>query len=132
MTQFLNPVGQPDFRKFGLSLGAATEELVFAAGMAADTENGGRLSGTDTVADETRVCLRMVEAVLAEAGCTLADVVKTTCYLQEDAYRGEFMEAYKEFFAPDRLPARCTFIVGIGGECRVEIDAIAVRSTIRE
>lgn len=127
MTQFINPVDQPDFTKFGLSLGAATEELVFAAGMAADTENGGRLPGTDSVGDETRVCLRMIDAVLREAGCTLADVVKTTCYLSDQSYRQEFMAAYREFFEDGRWPARCTFVVGIGGTCRVEIDAIAVR-----
>jgi 2-iminobutanoate/2-iminopropanoate deaminase len=127
MTQFINPVDQPDFTKYGLSLGAATETLVFAAGMASDTENGGRLPGTETIADETRVCLRMIEAVLAEADCTMADIVKTTCYLTEDAHRKDFMAAYKEFFEEGKYPARCTFIVGIGGICRVEIDAIAVR-----
>jgi 2-iminobutanoate/2-iminopropanoate deaminase len=127
MTQFINPVDQPDFTKFGLSLGAATEEFVFAAGMASDTENGGRLPGTDSIGDETRVCLRMVDAVLQEAGCSLEDVVKTTCYLSDNSYRGEFMAAYSEFFEPGSYPARCTFIVGIGGACRVEIDAVAVR-----
>ncbi|MCW3007073.1 MAG: putative translation initiation inhibitor, YjgF family [Solirubrobacterales bacterium] len=125
--KFLNPADQPDFARYGLSLGVATETLVFAAGMACDTENGTRMKEAKTITDETRICLEMVDATLREAGCTLRDVVKTTCYLHDRHYYAEFVEAYREFFGEGPYPSRCTFYVGIGGDCRVEIDAIAVR-----
>lgn len=129
MTTFINPADQPDFTRFGLSLGVATDNLVFAVGQANDTENRRRMEEADTVENETRICLRMIESVLKEAGCTMADVVKTTVYLTDEAYRPAFQAAYREFFDPDRLPCRCGFIVGIGSGCRVEIDAIAVRGS---
>jgi 2-iminobutanoate/2-iminopropanoate deaminase len=132
MPRFLNPSDQPDFRPFGLSLGAETDPYVFAAGMACDTENATRMKEAVTIADETRICLEMVDAVLRQAGCTLKDVVKTTCYLHDRHYYPEFVAAYREFFGDGPYPARCTFYVGIGADCRVEIDAIAVRGAAEE
>jgi 2-iminobutanoate/2-iminopropanoate deaminase len=132
MTRLLNPEGQPDFRPYGLSLGADTPHYVFAAGMACDTVNGTRMKEADTIANETRICLEMVDATLREAGCTLQDVVKATCYLHDRHYYKEFVDAYREFFGDGPYPARCTFYVGIGADCRVEIDAIAVRGAAEE
>jgi 2-iminobutanoate/2-iminopropanoate deaminase len=130
--QFLNPASQPDFRPYGLSLGVDTPQMVFAAGMACDTENGTRMAEAVTIADETRICLEMVDAVLKEAGSSLKDVVKTTCYLHDRHYYKEFVGAYREFFGEGPYPARCTFYVGIGADCRVEIDAIAIRGAGEE
>jgi 2-iminobutanoate/2-iminopropanoate deaminase len=127
VTKFLNPSDAPDFTKFGLSLGASTGDMVWAAGMALDTEKGERLADADTVANETRICLRQIESCLHEVGATLTDVVKTTCYLAEQSYRGEFMDAYREFFPEGKYPSRCTFVAGIAGNCRVEIEATAVK-----
>lgn len=131
MTKFLNPENLP-YPNFGLNPGVATNGYVFAGGMALDLHKLERLAEADTIAAETKLCLKEIEGILKAAGCTLRDVVKTTCYLSDDAYRAEFWQAYTEVFAPGPYPARCTFVVGIAGDCRVEIDAIAVRPQVKQ
>lgn len=54
-------------------------------------------------------------------------MVKTTVYLADRSYYPAMNEAYREFWQEGDYPARCTFYVGIGGECRVEIDVVAVK-----
>jgi 2-iminobutanoate/2-iminopropanoate deaminase len=126
MAEFLNP-GDDPLARYGLSAGAATADHVFAAGMALDLDTMRRSAGAGTIADETRICLRDVEATLSAAGCTLRDVVKTTCYISDEDHRREFFETYAEVFAPGPFPARTTFKVGIASDCRVEIDVVAAR-----
>lgn len=126
MTEYLNP-GDLSYPRFGMNPGVATRDYVFAGGMALDLETLARKDEADTIANETRVALREIEGVLAAGGCTLQDIVKTTCYLADDAYRKEFWEAYTEVFGPGPYPARTTLVVGIAGDCRVEIDAVALR-----
>jgi enamine deaminase RidA (YjgF/YER057c/UK114 family) len=124
--KYLNPRNDP-YPKYGLNPGVAANGFVFAGGMALDLHTLKRLPEADTIANETRLCLKEIEDVLAAAGCTLRDIVKITCYLSDDAYRREFWEAYTEVFKPGPYPARCTFVVGIAGDCRVELDAVAVQ-----
>ena len=126
MTEYLNPNDLP-YPRYGMNLGVATDDFVFAGGMALDLHTLQRLPAAVTIADETRLALKEVGEVLAAAGCTLRDIVKTTCYLSDDSYRREFFETYTEVFAPGPFPARATFVVGIAGGCRVEIEAIALR-----
>lgn len=126
VTTFLNPAGE-QLAAFGLSAGAATRELVFAASMAMDTETLSRVPEATTIAAETRIVLANVARTLGEAGCTLDDVVKATCYLADDSYRAEFWGAWAEVFAPETKPTRLTFVAGVAGDCRVQVDVIAVR-----
>lgn len=128
MINFLNPTQFGDWTKVGLSLGADVGPFVFAVGMAFDLDTMTRRADADTVADETRICFEEIEATLKEAGCTLRDIAKTTCYVSDDAYREEFRAAYDDLFAPGPYPVRTTFVVGIAGNCRVEIEALAVRA----
>ena len=123
--QYLNPRNDP-YEKYGLNPGAVANGFVFAGGMALDLNTLKRLPEAVTIADETRLALKEIEDVIAAAGCSLRDIVKVTCYLSDDSYRREFWEAYTEVMGPGPYPARCTFVVGIAGDCRVEIDAIAV------
>ena len=76
------------------------------------------------VKEQTELTLRNVEAVLAEAGLDLSDVVKATVHLQNlDADFAEFNEAYLEIM-PKPLPVRTT----VGSDLNrilVEIDVVA-------
>ena len=66
-----------------------------------------------------------LEAVLAGAGCTLADVVKTTVFLTDMASFAEMNGAYAARFG-DHRPARSTVQVGaLPGNGRIEIELIA-------
>ena len=127
MIDYLNPPEIGDFASVGLSSGTATEVFVYAAGLALDPETMRRRDDADTIGDETRICLANIGTILAEAGLTLRDVVKTTCYLRDDAYRGDFIEAYRAAFGAGPYPARSTFVLGIASNLRVQIEAVAIR-----
>lgn len=126
MTQYINP-GDGLYPTFGMNPGVATRDFVFAGGMALDLQTLQRKAEADTIANETKIALGEIQTILAEAGCTLKDVVKSTCYLSDDSYRKEFWTAYTEVFGEGPYPARTTVAVGIAGDCRVEIDVIARR-----
>ena len=105
----------------------ATDELVFCSGQVGLDPMGGELVSGGVEA-ETERALKNLEAVLDAAGCSLGDVVKTTCFLADINDFAAFNEVYLRFVS-DPAPARSTFQVAAlpkGG--LVEIEAIAVRS----
>ncbi len=78
-----------------------------------------------TIAEETNQVFDNLQAVLAGAGCTLADVVKTTVFLTDIGTFAEMNGAYAARFG-DHRPARSTVQVGaLPGNGRVEIELIA-------
>ena len=104
----------------------ATNDLVFCAGQVGlDPATGEMVPGG--VEAETERVLKNLEAVLDSAGCSFADVVKTTCFLADIADFATFNAIYARFF-PDPPPARSTFqVAALPKGARVEIEAIAVR-----
>lgn len=75
------------------------------------------------VSAQTSQALANAAAWLAEAGCSLTDVVKTFCFLTEMDTFGEFNDAYSAAFG-DHRPARST--VGVrqlpgGADVEVEV-----------
>ena len=79
------------------------------------------------VAAQTKQVLANLDAVLAAAGCTLGDVVKTTVYLVDMADFDAMNKAYGQAFA-EPFPARSTVAVaGLPKGARVEIEVVAVR-----
>ena len=117
-----------ELSRYGLSGGAIAGNLVFTGAMALDLETLKRVPEAATIADETRICLEQLESGLAEAGCRLEDLVKVNCYLSEDEYRTEFWATYDAICRPRGIKAvRLTQVAGVAGDCRVELDAIAVR-----
>lgn len=106
------------------SQSARIGRLVHAAGQGADDPKTGRLAGAD-IEVQTRQCLRNLEAVLAASGATLDDVLRVGVFL---THRSDFegMNAVYSSVFRDPPPARTTVYVGLPGELRVEIDALAV------
>ena len=79
------------------------------------------------VAGQTRQSLENVQAVLAGAGLTLADVIKTTVFLKNMDDFAAMNEVYATFF-PENPPARSAVEVArLPKDALVEIEAIAVR-----
>jgi 2-iminobutanoate/2-iminopropanoate deaminase len=118
--------GLPDLRPYGLSQGVETESLVFAPSMALEPGELRRDSKAISVADETRIILERLDQKLNAVGLSLKDVVKTTCYLTDRNHFTEFAEEYKKHWDGD-YPTRVTVYVGLAVDCRVEIDAVAVK-----
>ncbi|MGW9438069.1 RidA family protein [Streptomyces sp. NPDC055607] len=99
--------------------------LVFTGGMAPIDVATGELVTGDAAA-ETRLVMRNLARVLEAAGTSMASVVKATVHLHElDRDWGAFDEAFGEFFAEGRAPARTTVGSRLGGFL-VEIDLVAV------
>lgn len=99
--------------------------FAYASSLAISVETMRRVPEADTIANEVRVVLDRISAQLRAKGLALRDVVKTTCYLRDESYRPEFIEAYREAFAPGPFPARCTLVLGLAGDCRVQIEVVA-------
>ena len=79
------------------------------------------------VAAQTRQSLANLSAVLAEAGLTLADVVKTTVFVQDLGDFGTVNQVYAEAFG-GTVPARsCVQAAALPKGALVEIECIAVR-----
>ena len=123
------PQGPQYDDSYPLSQGVETETMVFANGMAFDNETRTRMVEAESIADETRLVLDALTAILADAGCGIADIVKTTVYLSDTSYYDEMNSVYRTYWEPGQFPTRATVYVGIGSQCRVEIDVVAVKPT---
>ena len=81
----------------------------------------------DTVAQQTRQSLLNVQAVLAQAGLGLENVIKTTVFLKDMNDFAAMNEVYATFFT-EAPPARSAVEVArLPKDGLVEIEAIAVR-----
>lgn len=77
------------------------------------------------VGEQTAQVLINLEFVLAAAGATKRDVLKTSVFLRDMADFNAMNDAYAVFFG-DHKPARATVAVsGLPRDVRVEIDCIA-------
>lgn len=77
----------------------------------------------ETVEEQTERAMENLKAILAAAGATLDDVVKTTVHLSDMSQFAGFNTVYTGYFS-DPKPARTTVgsqVVGV----LVEIDAVA-------
>jgi 2-iminobutanoate/2-iminopropanoate deaminase len=99
--------------------------MVFTAGQVGlDARSGELVAGG--IAEQTTQVMKNLAAVLAGAGLSLADVVKTTVYLIDMQDFQAMNDVYGRHF-PDDPPARTTVAVaGLPRGARVEIEAIAL------
>ena len=101
------------------------QKLVYTSGqIGIDPKNGQLIEGG--VKEQTKRVLENLSAVLAGAGLSLADVVKTTVYLTDMQDFAGMNEVYGAAFgaAP---PARTTIAAhGLPKDAKVEIDCVAV------
>lgn len=86
---------------------------------------GGKIVGSD-VTEQTRQVLENIKAVLAQAGCTMADVVKSNVILQRAGDFAAFNAVYAQYF-PSEPPARTTLEANLMIDILVEIDVIAYK-----
>ena len=107
------------------SQGIVANGFCFCAGqLGLDPATGELVEGG--VGPQTERALTNLLSVLDATGLSLADVVKTTCFLADIADFAAFNEAYARLM-PDPFPARSTFAVGELPKkgALIEIEAIA-------
>jgi enamine deaminase RidA (YjgF/YER057c/UK114 family) len=112
---------------------ADASPLVFVAGQVA-MDPDGRVVGPGDLKAQAAQVYRNLAAVLAEAGCTLRDVVKFTTFLVRNEDWAPFAEwrktEYPRLFPDGVYPANTGVVVKelARPELLLEVEAIAVRS----
>lgn len=104
--------------------GVAATGLVFVSGQLPIVPETGALC-TGTMAEQTRQCMTNIAAILAQAGATLEQVVKTTIFLKDLADFAEVNAAYAAFFPADAPARACVQVARLPKDARIEIEAIA-------
>lgn len=105
------------------SAGVVWGALLLCAGQTPLVAATGELAG-DEVAEQTRQCLRNLQAVCDAAGTRLDHALRLTIYVTDLGRFDEINEAYAEFFGPEP-PARATVQVSaLPKGAQVEIDAL--------
>jgi len=114
----------PGTRTLPRSLATKAGDFVFVSGQVARNEDGSIVAGG--VEAQARQTLRNVAHVLALAGCTFEDVVKTTVWLENARDFDEFNRVYGEFFCTNK-PSRSTLEAKNMVGTKVEIEVIAYK-----
>jgi len=100
--------------------------FVFVSGqIPLDPKTGNIVTGD--IREQTKRVMDNGKSILAEAGCAMSDVVKSTIYLKNIGDFAGVNEIYGSYFAADP-PARATVEVSrLPKDVAVEIDFVAVK-----
>ena len=79
------------------------------------------------IREQTRQSLKNVQAVLAQAGLSLENVIKTTVFLKDMNDFAAMNEVYASFFEKDPPARSAVQVARLPKDAMVEIEAIAVR-----
>ena len=111
-------------RKLTLSKAVRAGDFVFLTGQV--PMRGGQPMTDASVEDQTRACIEAIGETLAEAGCSLDDVVKSMVWLRSREDFPGFNEIYGQYF-PEGPPARSALVSDFLIDIRVEIECIAYK-----
>jgi 2-iminobutanoate/2-iminopropanoate deaminase len=128
MKRPLNPVSiRAPFANYSHAVEVTTPgRMVFASGQLG-------VSPDDTVPEDAEaqavLCFENIKAILAEAGMTLAEVVRFTAYVTDRAYFPVYGAVRSRYVAGNAFASTLVIVSGfIRPEFKVEIEVTAVRS----
>lgn len=100
--------------------------LITSGQVPIDPATGEFVSGG--ISEQTRQSLTNIKAILAEAGLTMDNVIKTTVFLQNMSDFAAMNAVYAEFFSEGSYPARSAVEVAkLPKGALVEIEAICAK-----
>jgi len=109
----------------GYSQAVRAGGLVFVSGQGPFDAVSGEVVG-ETIEEQTRQCLRNVEAILEAAGCGMDDVVQATFILRDESDFAGMNEEWNRWFPTDP-PARQGAKLPVSPKgMRISIAAVAV------
>lgn len=99
--------------------------MIFVSGQLGLVPESGVLP--DGIEAQTKQSLTNIKNILASAGASLEDVVKTSIFTSDLSSFGKINEIYATFFNSDATPARsCVEVSALPKGALVEIECIAV------
>ena len=102
------------------------ENLLFVSGQIPIDPSTGQLIADKSIQSQTRRVLENILAIVAAAGGSVQNIVKTTVFLRDMGDFAEMNAVYSEFFSSAQ-PARSTVEAArLPRDVAVEIDCIAV------
>lgn len=126
MSRQLVSSGRPWEAIVGYSRAVRVGNMVFVGGTAPSNPDGTTHAPGDAYA-QARRCFEIVEAALAEAGASMADVVRTRMFVTEISRWQEFGRAHAECFADIRPAATMVEVRAlIDPEMLIEVEVDAV------
>ena len=112
----------PSSLPYPFSAAVRTGNLLFVSGQVGMRD--GKVG--QGIEEQTRFALENIRGVLAQAGCSLENVVKVTAFLTDMSLWPKMNEVYREYFSKDP-PARSA--LGVNGlalpELLVELECVA-------
>lgn len=106
-------------------VGLGGGKLLYTSGQIAMDPVTGTLVGQDARSQTVRV-MQNLEAVLAAAGATFADVVKTTIFLTDMADYAAVNEVYADSFTHDPPARSAVGVAALPKGARIEMEMVAV------
>ncbi|MBE6303148.1 MAG: RidA family protein [Bacteroidales bacterium] len=98
--------------------------MLYTSGQIAINPASGEVEATD-IEGQTKQVMENLAAVLAEAGTSFDNVIKTTCFLKEMSDFAAFNKIYGETFTGK--PARsCVAVKTLPKDVLVEVEVIAI------
>ncbi len=83
----------------------------------------------ESVEAQSRLCFRAILAILAEAGMTMADLVRVNAYVSSAEFLSGYMKVRDEFVSSPPPASTLMIVQGFARpEFKVEIEAIAARA----
>lgn len=121
----INP-GWPRYERYTFSPAVRRGNLLFISGLTA-TDDDGAIVGNGDIVAQTRRIFELIGQLLAEAGGTFDDIVKTVDFITTTDDYGGTADVRREFF-PNGFPAATGVVVKqlLRPDALIEIDAIAV------
>ena len=124
MARELISSGSPYEERIGFSRAVRVGDRVIVSGTAPVWPDG---SCPDDAGEQTRRCIEIIGEALAEAGASLADVVRTREYIVDRADADAVMDAFHDCFKDIRPASTLIVVAGfLDARWRVEIEAEAV------
>ena len=118
-------IGRPlviNGRQLSLSRAVRAGDFVFLTGQVPMQD--GQVMTTGSIEEQTRACLDSIHETLAEARCSLQDIVKSMVWLKSREDFSGFDSVYAEYF-PEGPPARSALVSDFLVDIRVEIECVA-------
>lgn len=104
------------------------ENLIFTSGQIPLVPETMEIASTE-IKEQSVLVMDNLNAVLKEAGSSMNNILKTTCYLSDMNNFSAFNEIYAKYFTSDDTPARATVAVKtLPLNVLVEVDAIAFKN----